>query len=175
MYQFFHLVTRVRPDQCLRPCPSENRPSFAKVGLVLWLTAGVRGDGAPQCPRPVDSAHLASGPPAPSSLFSLAVAAAEGQSRCLFYRVGRTMKKLSIPREFEFTDSEVARINAAIRSLGKMGHRSRDAVARTVNRGLVLSRAQEVRASQPHPRLSKRVVARLEPPLTAVAALFRFS
>jgi hypothetical protein len=33
MYQFFHLVTRVRPDQCLRPCPSENRPSFAKVGL----------------------------------------------------------------------------------------------------------------------------------------------
>src|ERR1039458_7271681 len=35
MYQFFHLVTRVRPDQCLRPCPSENRPSFAKVGLEL--------------------------------------------------------------------------------------------------------------------------------------------
>src|ERR1017187_9813077 len=34
MYQFFHLVTRVRPDQCLRPCPSENRPSFAKVGLA---------------------------------------------------------------------------------------------------------------------------------------------
>src|ERR1035438_5021715 len=33
MYQFFHLVTRVRPDQCLRPCPSENTPSFAKVGL----------------------------------------------------------------------------------------------------------------------------------------------
>src|ERR1022692_1015925 len=33
MYQFFHLVTRVRPDQCLRPCPSENRPSFAKGGL----------------------------------------------------------------------------------------------------------------------------------------------
>ena len=46
MYQFFHLVTRVRPDQCLRPCPSENRPSFAKVGLgaalrLLYL-AGLR-------------------------------------------------------------------------------------------------------------------------------------
>src|ERR1022692_1283609 len=33
MYQFFHLVTRACPDRCLQPCPSENRPSFAKGGL----------------------------------------------------------------------------------------------------------------------------------------------
>ena len=33
-YAFFHLVSKMPSDQCLQPCPSENRTGFAKVGLV---------------------------------------------------------------------------------------------------------------------------------------------